>query len=156
MNWEFCVSLTPLVRKCSLWRAKLCHGDPDKGLAPLSCWDEGDYSMVGNCSDWMLESGSPRGLARKDLRLMQCVIPGILWREEVASFRKYNFLKVGNLGEILSHWDLCACLFPVEKCGRECLSWGIMRPEMQLNVFGTPVVLLFLGNYIPGILLGVQ
>ena len=48
------------------------------GTAQTICWNLGLH--------WQL--------ARKDLRLMQSVIPGILWIEEVVSFRKYNFLKV--------------------------------------------------------------
>lgn len=99
---------------------------------------------------------STGGLQERIWDWWQSVIAGILWIEEIVSFRKYNFLKVRYSGENLSHWDLYVCLSPVEKCDRECLSWGITRPDMPLRVFGVPVVWLSLGNYIPGILLWVQ
>lgn len=87
---------------------------------------------------------------------MQSDIPGILWIEEIVFFRKYHFLKVGYSDENVSQRDLYDSLSPVEKCDRECLSWGVTKQDMQLSVSGIPVVWLSLGNYIPGILLWVQ
>lgn len=94
-----CVSLIPLIKKYSLWRAKLCRGDSDTCLALLSCWGEGDWS-VGNCSDWLLESGSSLATGKKGSKTDAGCYSRNFMERGSSVFQKIEFPKGGVLREL--------------------------------------------------------